>query len=81
MYERVQSEYAGSGSKCEDPDGGRYRGKADRNPGYPSITIEADKKDVQMNLMNPEGNPCYFTFEIVLNDTDETISTSKMVEP
>ena len=50
-------------------------------PGYPSITIEADKKDVQMNLMNPEGNPCYFTFEIVLNDTDETIYTSKMVEP
>ena len=41
-----------------------------RIPGYPSITIEADKKDVQMNLMNPEGNPCYFTFEIVLNDTD-----------
>ena len=33
-----------------------------RIPGYPSITIEADKKDVQMNLMNPEGNPCYFTF-------------------
>ena len=52
-----------------------------RIPGYPSITIEADKKDVQMNLMNPEGNPCYFTFEIVLNDTDETIYTSKMVEP
>ena len=52
-----------------------------RIPGYPSITIEADKKDVQMNLMNPEGNPCYFTFEIVLNDTGETIYTSKMVEP
>lgn len=29
-----------------------------RIPGYPTITIEADKKDVQMNLMNPEGNPC-----------------------
>ena len=83
MYERVQSEYAGSGSKCEDPDGGRYRGKptGTRIPGYPSITIEADNKDVQMNLMNPEGNPCYFIFEIVLNDTDETIYTSKMVEP
>ena len=24
-----------------------------RIPGYPTITIEADKKDVQMNLMNP----------------------------
>lgn len=34
-----------------------------------------------MNLKNPEGNPCYFTFEIVLTETEETIYTSKMVEP
>ena len=40
-----------------------------RIPGYPSITIAAGKEDVTMNLMNPEGNPCYFTFEIVLSDT------------
>ena len=33
-----------------------------RIPGYPSITIPADTKDVTVNLMNPEGNPCYFTF-------------------
>lgn len=52
-----------------------------RIPGYPSITIEADQPEVTMNLMNPEGNPCYFTFEIVLKETDETIYTSKMVEP
>ena len=50
-----------------------------RIPGYPSITIEADKKDVQMNLMNPEGNPCYFTFTLVLKDTDETIYQPKWV--
>ncbi len=50
-------------------------------PGYPSITIAADKEDVVMNLMNPEGNPCYFTFEIVLKDTNETIYKSDMVEP
>ena len=31
--------------------------------------------------MNPEGNPCYFTFTLVLKDTDETIYQSKMVEP
>ena len=34
-----------------------------------------------MNLFNPEGNPCYFTFELVLKDTNETLYTSKMVEP
>ena len=34
-----------------------------------------------MNLFNTEGNPCYFTFEIVLSDTGETIYKSDMVEP
>ena len=52
-----------------------------RIPGYPSITIAAGKEDVTMNLMNPEGNPCYFTFEIVLSDTGESIYKSAMVEP
>lgn len=52
-----------------------------RIPGYPRITISADTKDVTMNLMNPEGNPCYFTFEIVLTDEEETLFTSKLVEP
>ena len=52
-----------------------------RIPGYPRITIQADTKDVTMNLMNPKGNPCYFTFEIVLTDENETIYVSEMVEP
>lgn len=52
-----------------------------RIPGYPRITISADTKDVTMNLKNPEGNPCYFTFEIVLTEGEETIYTSKLVEP
>ena len=39
-----------------------------RIPGYPSITIPADTKDVTVNLMNPEGNPCYFAFTLVLKD-------------
>lgn len=52
-----------------------------RIPGYPSITIAADKEEVTMNLMNPEGNPCYFIFEIVLGDTGESLYKSDMVEP
>lgn len=52
-----------------------------RIPGYPRITIPAGETKVSMNLMNPEGNPCYFTFELVLTDTEETLYTSKMVEP
>ncbi len=52
-----------------------------RIPGYPAITIDAGETEVTMNLMNPEGNPCYFTFELVLTESNETIYTSKMVEP
>lgn len=63
-----------AGQPAEKPEGIRI-------PGYPRITISADTKDVTMNLMNPEGNPCYFTFEIVLTDEEETLFTSKLVEP
>ena len=50
-------------------------------PGYPSITIAKDREDVAMALMNPEGNPCYFKFELVLKDSGETIFESKYVKP
>ena len=50
-------------------------------PGYPSITIAKDTTNVRMALMNPEGNPCYFKFEIVLKDTGETIYESQYVPP
>ena len=62
-------------------DGIKEKPEVIRIPGYPRITISADTKDVTMNLQNPEGNPCYFTFTLVLKDTDETIYQSKMVEP
>ena len=50
-------------------------------PGYPSITIAANTPNVTMALLNPEENPCYFKFEIVLKDTDETIYESQFVPP
>lgn len=50
-------------------------------PGYPSITLPADKQEVSVALLNPEGNPCYFTFELVLKDEDEVLYTSKLVPP
>lgn len=66
------------GSKPEDK-GGETKGI--KIPGYPSITIAADTKNVTMALLNPEDNPCYFKFQIVLKDNDETIYESKYVEP
>ena len=50
-------------------------------PGYPSITLPKNQKTVNVALLNPEGNPCYFTFELVLKDTNETLYTSKLVPP
>ena len=74
-----------------DPNAGQYNGekpedkggdaKGIKIPGYTSITIPANQKDVTVALLNPEGNPCYFVFELVLKDTDETLYTSKLVPP
>ena len=50
-------------------------------PGYPSITLPKDQNTVGVALVNPEGNPCYFTFELVLKDTGETLYKSKLVPP
>lgn len=66
------------GSKPEDK-GGAPEGIA--IPGYPSIGLPANTTDVQVALLNPEGNPCYFTFELVLKDGDESLYKSKQVPP
>lgn len=50
-------------------------------PGYPSITLPKNQKTVNVALLNPEGNPCYFAFEIVLKDTGESLYKSKLVPP
>lgn len=74
-----------------DPNAGEYTGEKPKDesgeavgikiPGYPSITIAKDTENVTMALLNPEGNPCYFKFVIVLKDTGETIFESKYVPP
>ena len=50
-------------------------------PGYPSITLPKNQNTVNVALLNPKGNPCYFTFEIVLKDTGESLYKSKLVPP
>ena len=74
-----------------DPDAQDWTGQQPENaggessgikiPGYTSITLPADTETVSVALLNPEGNPCYFTFEIALNDTGEVLYTSKLVPP
>ena len=86
-----QAEDSSKPSLDIDPNAGEYTGEKPKDqdgeavgikiPGYPSITIAKDTENVTMALLNPEGNPCYFKFEIVLKDTEETIFESKYVPP
>lgn len=72
---------AGTWQGQQLPDKSGEEAKGIQIPGYPSITIPADTKNVTVAFLNPEGNPCYFTFELVLKDTGEVLYTSKMVPP
>lgn len=47
-------------------------------PGYSTITIPADTKDVKITLGNPEGNQCYFKFELLVDG--ESLYTSDFVQ-
>ena len=41
--------------------------KSVKIPGYSTIKIPSDTKNVQITLGNPEGNQCYFKFELLVN--------------
>lgn len=50
--------------------------------GFSSWHVSAGQtENIPIALKNPEGNPCYFSFSIVLADTNETIYQSDMVPP
>jgi len=69
-------------AKDYDGDDPEDRGGADQGikiPGYGTVAFPAGQTDVKMILLNPEGNPCYFTFELVVDG--ETYYTSGLVEP
>ena len=68
-----------TGPQIQEAGGGASEGI--QIPGYPSITLPADTQNVSVALLNPEGNPCYFTFELALLDTDEVLYTSGQVPP
>ena len=72
---------AGDWTGGDLPDKGDGQSTGIQIPGYPSITLPADTQTVSVALLNPEGNPCYFTFELVLRDTDEVLYSSKLVPP
>lgn len=50
-------------------------------PGFGTITMDAGGTTVHAALANPEGNPCYFKYQISLSDTGEQIYESGWIEP
>lgn len=50
-------------------------------PGISGISVQAGQTHVEHVLFNPEGNPCYFKFHLVMEDTGEELYTSGLVEP
>lgn len=63
----------------EDTSGGTEQGI--QIPGYESIVIPANTRDVSVELVNPEENEVYFEISFYLSETDETIYTSKLIRP
>lgn len=50
--------------------------------GFSSWHIPAGKtENIPVSLKNPDGNPCYFSFDIYLKDTKDVLYISKMVKP
>ena len=54
-----------------------------RIPGYGTITVKSGAEKVEMSLVNPKENPCYFQFTLIAHtdDGDVTLYQSDLVEP
>ena len=50
-------------------------------PHYDRVICSADTAETAMILLNPDENTCGFTFRIILEETEETIYLSGLVEP
>ena len=50
-------------------------------PGFKTLTMDAQTGKIEAALVNPEGNPCYFRYMIVLKDTQEELYRSGLLEP
>lgn len=50
-------------------------------PGYGTLTMEKDKQEIYVALLNPEGNPCNFRYQIILKESGETLYQTKLIKP
>nr|WP_294495241.1 hypothetical protein [uncultured Mediterraneibacter sp.] len=50
-------------------------------PGFETLYMNARTREVDTALPNPEGNPCYFTYQIIMADTGEELYSTDALEP
>jgi hypothetical protein len=50
-------------------------------PEAENVTVAAGSTSITLELRNPEGNPCWFVFEISLTDSNEVLYTSAQIAP
>jgi len=50
-------------------------------PGYPLVAMKKDTDVIEIALTNPEGNPCYFQFDLVMDEGSEVLYSSELVPP
>ncbi len=48
-------------------------------PGFSEVDLPSGRRDVEMILPNPVGNPCYLRFTLILKEGNETIYRSGLV--
>ena len=50
-------------------------------PAYSDLKMYANTDELYVALFNPEKNPCYFKFSLVLDETGETLFETGLVPP
>lgn len=50
-------------------------------PGYGDVEMRAGSSEAYVALWNPDLNPCYFKFEIVLTESEESIYAGGLIPP
>lgn len=50
-------------------------------PGYADIHVENGSDEINVALFNPNGNPCYFKFTVMIDEGKEVIFESGLIPP
>ncbi|MGN0479516.1 MAG: hypothetical protein ACI4GO_08775 [Hominenteromicrobium sp.] len=50
-------------------------------PYYSDIYMQGGSDEIEMYLVNPKENDCYFTYTLILKDSGEQIYRSNLIEP